>query len=133
MPQILCLLAALQVLENIIKLHHAHGSQAEGASGAADGIHKIIVVSWSEVDQPVMDVLDGNRKKAFRYFAHHLHAGEKPFWQDSSFSSDTSHDSAAPGEVPGFRGTDRGQLKKQARATASICRCSLHCEHQTAA
>lgn len=57
LPQILCLLATLQVLENIIKLHHAHGSQAEGASGAADGIHKVIVVSWSEMDQPVMDVL----------------------------------------------------------------------------
>lgn len=67
LPQIFCLLATLQVLENIIKLHHAHRSQAEGASGAADGIHKVIVVSWSKVDQPVMDVLDGNREKALRY------------------------------------------------------------------
>jgi len=67
LPQLLRLLAALYVLENIIKLHHAHGSQAEGASGAADGIHKVIVVSWSEMDHPVMDVLDGNRERALRY------------------------------------------------------------------
>lgn len=67
LPQLLCLLAALQVLENIIKLHHAHGSQAEGASGAADGIHKVIVVSWSEMDQPMMDVLDGNRERPLRH------------------------------------------------------------------
>lgn len=57
MPQILGLFAAFQVLKDVIELHHAHRSQAEGASGAANGIHKVIVVRWSEMDQTMMDVL----------------------------------------------------------------------------
>lgn len=57
MPQILGLLAALQVLEDVVELHHAHRGQAEGASGAANGIHKVIVVCRSQMDQPMVDVL----------------------------------------------------------------------------
>lgn len=63
MPQILGLFAAFQILKDVVELHHAHRSQAEGASGAANGIHKVVVVRWSEMDQTMMDVLGGNQDK----------------------------------------------------------------------
>lgn len=50
MPEILGLFAALQVLDDVVELHHSHRGQAEGASGAANRVHKVIVVRWSEVD-----------------------------------------------------------------------------------
>lgn len=63
MPQILGLFAPLQILKDVVELHHAHRGQAEGASGAADGIHKVVVIRWSQMDQTMMDVLGENQDK----------------------------------------------------------------------
>lgn len=57
LPQLLGLLASLQVLQHVVKLHHAHGRQAESAASAADDVHKVVVVSRRQVDEPVVDVL----------------------------------------------------------------------------
>ena len=57
LPQLLGLLASLQVLQHIVELHHAHRCQAERTTSAADDVHKVIVVCRRQVDEPVVDVL----------------------------------------------------------------------------
>lgn len=57
LPQLLGLLAPLQVLQHVVELHHAHRGQAEGPAGAADDVDKVVVVGRGQVDQPVVDVL----------------------------------------------------------------------------
>lgn len=63
LPQLLGLLAALEVLQDVVELHHAHGGQAEGAAGTADRVHKVVVVGRGQVNQAVVDVLEGGVEK----------------------------------------------------------------------
>lgn len=57
LPQLLGLLASLQVLQHIVELHHAHRRQAESTSSTADDVDEVVVVSRCQVDEPVVDVL----------------------------------------------------------------------------
>lgn len=57
LPQLLGLLASLQVLQDIVELHHAHRRQAEGSPGATDNVDEVVVVGGRQVDEPVVDVL----------------------------------------------------------------------------
>lgn len=50
LPQLLGLFAALEVLQDVVELHHAHGGQAEGAAGTADRIHKVVVVGRGQMN-----------------------------------------------------------------------------------
>lgn len=58
LPQLLGLFAALEVLQDVVELHHAHGCQAEGAAGTADRVHKVVVVGRGQMNQAVVDVLE---------------------------------------------------------------------------
>lgn len=62
LPQLLGLFPSLQILQHVIKLHHSHRRQAEGAPSAADDVHKVIVVGRGQVDEPVVDVLWRSRE-----------------------------------------------------------------------
>lgn len=57
LPQLLGLFAPLQVLQDVVKLHHSHRGEAEGAAGAADDVDEVVVVGRGQMDEPVMDVL----------------------------------------------------------------------------
>lgn len=61
LPQLLGLLASLEVLQHVVKLHHSHRRQAEGAPGAADDVDEVVVVGGRQVDEPVVDVLQRHR------------------------------------------------------------------------
>lgn len=45
LPQLLGLFPSLQVLQDVVKLHHPDRRQTERPSSAADDVHKVIVVS----------------------------------------------------------------------------------------
>lgn len=64
LPQLLGLLAPLQVLQHVVELHHAHGRQAESTPSAADDVDKVIVVSRRQMDEPVVDVLQRKNRSA---------------------------------------------------------------------
>lgn len=57
LPQLLGLFSSLEILQDIVKLHHANRRQAERATGAADDVHKVVVVGGGQMDEPVVDVL----------------------------------------------------------------------------
>lgn len=57
LPELLGLLASLQVLQDIVELHHTHRCQAESTASAADDVDKVIIISRCQMDEPVMDVL----------------------------------------------------------------------------
>lgn len=57
LPQLLGLLPPLEVLQDIVELHHPHRRQAERTAGAADDVDEVVVVSRGQVDEPVVDVL----------------------------------------------------------------------------
>ena len=57
LPQLLGLLAPLQVLKHVVELHHSHRGQTEGPAGTADDVDKVVVVGRGQVDQPVVDIL----------------------------------------------------------------------------
>ena len=63
LPQLLGLLASLQVLQHVVELHHPHRRQAEGAASAADDVDKVVVVGRGQVDEPVVDVLWRRRSR----------------------------------------------------------------------
>lgn len=57
LPQLLGLFSSLEILQDIIELHHANRRQAERTTGAADDIHEVVVVGGGQMDEPVVDVL----------------------------------------------------------------------------
>lgn len=61
LPQLLGLLASLQVLQHVVKLHHTNRCQAESTSSAADDVDEVIVVGRRQVDEPVVDILQRER------------------------------------------------------------------------
>ncbi len=62
LPKLLSLLASLQILQHVVKLHHTHGRQAESTSSTADDVDEVIVVSRGQVDESVVDVLQRERE-----------------------------------------------------------------------
>ena len=94
LPQLLGLLAPLEVLQDVVELHHAHRRQAEGPPGAADDVDEVIVVGRRQVDEPVVDVLQRWTEKVKFSYSYGLNtvrrAGGLKLWLGGSNKSLTS-------------------------------------------
>lgn len=57
LPEFFSLFSPFQVLQHIVELHHANWCQAKRPASTSDDVHKVVVVCWSQMDQPMVDIL----------------------------------------------------------------------------